>query len=266
MTNGERSGTSGIFLRSLPLFAVTIIALNIVNTLTAIQDSPEISWIYFVVFEATSAATSITFLWICWVAYKIAPIDRPPVWRVLGVHAVGLLVFGTFHIGGFFLLRHFIFGWLDMPYDVHPLSRFIYELRKDALGYAIGTAAFWGMIRIYGQTPAVTSLPDTFDIRDGARMVRVNLADVLGVTSAGNYVEFILADGRRPLMRSPLSAIEAELAPRGFVRTHRSWLVNAARVTELRPEKSGDYAVGLGEVEAPLSRRFPDALARLRGG
>ena len=43
------------------------------------------------------------------------------------------------------------------------------------------------------------------------------------------------------------------------------WLVNAARVTELRPEKSGDYAVRLGDLEAPLSRRFPEALARLRG-
>ena len=76
----------------------------------------------------------------------------------------------------------------------------------------------------------------------------------------------MLADGRKPLMRSSLTAIETELAPHGFVRTHRSWLVNAARVTELRPEKSGDYAVGLGAVEAPLSRRFPQALARLRAG
>lgn len=250
----------------MPLFAVTIIALNVVNTLTAVQDSPETNWIYFVVFEATSAATSISFLWICWTAYRIAPIDKPPVWRVLGVHAVGLLVFGAFHIGGFFLLRQLIFGWLDMPYDVSPLGRFVYELRKDALGYAIGTAAFWGMTRIYGQKPAATSLPTTFDIRDGGRLVRVNLSEVLAVTSAGNYVEFILADGRRPLMRSPLSAIEAELAPRGFVRTHRSWLLNAARVTELSPEKSGDYTVSLGAFEAPLSRRFPEALAKLRGG
>ena len=67
-------------------------------------------------------------------------------------------------------------------------------------------------------------------------------------------------------MRASLTAIEAQLAPLGFVRTHRSWLVNAARVTELRPEKSGDYAVGLGSLEAPLSRRFPEALARLRAG
>jgi DNA-binding LytR/AlgR family response regulator len=55
------------------------------------------------------------------------------------------------------------------------------------------------------------------------------------------------------------------MAEHGFVRTHRSWLVNPARVTGLRPEGSGDYAVELGAVEAPLSRRFPQALAALRG-
>ena len=67
------------------------------------------------------------------------------------------------------------------------------------------------------------------------------------------------------LHRSPLSALETELSPRGFLRTHRSWLVNAAQMTALKPEGSGDYTVELGPVAAPLSRRFPEALAKLRG-
>jgi DNA-binding LytR/AlgR family response regulator len=67
-------------------------------------------------------------------------------------------------------------------------------------------------------------------------------------------------------MRSPLSALENELGARGFVRTHRSWLVNAGQMTALKPEGSGDYTVELGGFTAPLSRRFPEALVRLRGG
>jgi DNA-binding LytR/AlgR family response regulator len=66
-------------------------------------------------------------------------------------------------------------------------------------------------------------------------------------------------------MRSSLSALESELSPRGFLRTHRSWLINAARMTALKPEGSGDYTVELESVAAPLSRRFPEALAKLRG-
>ena len=94
----------------------------------------------------------------------------------------------------------------------------------------------------------------------------MRLSDILAVTSAGNYVEFALQDGRRLLMRSPLSALESDLEGRGFVRTHRSWLVNAARVTGLKPEGSGDYEISLGSLEVPLSRRFKAALAKLRAG
>jgi DNA-binding LytR/AlgR family response regulator len=104
----------------------------------------------------------------------------------------------------------------------------------------------------------------TFDIRDGARLTRVRLDEILAIESAGNYVEFLLQDGRRLLMRSPLSAIENELSSHDFLRTHRSWLVNARKVTALRPEGSGDYRVEVGTQSAPLSRRFPEALAKLK--
>lgn len=267
VTSGERSGTNGIFWRALPIFAAAVGALNLVNALSRMHDDPEVQWIVPVVCEATSAATAIAAIWIGWMAYRIAPPDSRPIWRVAAVHAGGLMAFATFHVGGFYLLRRLIFGVLNVPFSYDLAGNFLYELRKDALGYAIGMAAFWAMTRIFGTPPAAgTAEPATFDIRDGARLVRVRLDEVLAVTSAGNYVEFVLADGRKALMRSPLAAIEAELAPRGFVRTHRSWLVNAARVTELRPERSGDYMVRLGATEAPLSRRFPEALAILKAG
>lgn len=266
VTNGDQSVTDRVFWRALPLFALAIVALNTINIFTAIQDEPDVHWIYPAVEQGSSALTAIASIWIARLAYRAAPIDSRPRWRVLAVHAVGLLAFCALHVVGFYLLRKAVFGLLDLPYAYDLTERFIYELRKDAFGYVIGTAAFWAMTRLYGQPATAPETPATFDIRDGAKVTRVAVCDILAVSSAGNYVEFALADGRRPLMRSSLAAIEAELTPRGFVRTHRSWLVNAARVTELRPEKSGDYAVSLGPVEAPVSRRFPQALARLRAG
>lgn len=41
--------------------------------------------------------------------------------------------------------------------------------------------------------------------------------------------------------------------------------MNGARVTGLEPDGSGDWTIELGEVRVPLSRRFPEALARLKG-
>lgn len=269
MTSGDRSGTNGVLWRAWPIFAVTLIALNTVNTFTEIQDQPGVLWIYPAVSQATSALTAISAIPLGYLAYRIAPPDRPPLWRVLLVHAAGLMVFAVAHVGGFYLLRHLVFALMGLPYEYDLAGRFIYELRKDAIGYAIATAAFWGLTRLMAeqqQAPTPAPRPETFDIRDGAKIIRVPIAEILAVTSAGNYVEFVLADGRRPLMRSPLAAIERQLGPHGLVRTHRSWLVNAGHVTELRPEQSGDYAIGLGDLEAPLSRRFPQALARLRSG
>ena len=149
------------------------------------------------------------------------------------------------------------------------LPHFGYELAKDALGYALFIAAF-GLVEHLLRQKSLIETPGqtlTFDIRDGSKLNRVRLDEVLAIASAGNYVEFVLRDGRKLLMRSPLSALEDELSPRGFLRTHRSWLINAGQVTALKPEGSGDYTVELGNVTAPLSRgRFPAALARLRGG
>ena len=130
------------------------------------------------------------------------------------------------------------------------------------------TAGNVGVGEVPGGEKIRKALEDSVPLVVGASLVRWN--DTL------NAMRRALADrdsGGRGLQTfdlrvtiHALTAIEAQLAPLGFVRTHRSWLVNAARVTELRPEKSGDYAVRLGDLEAPLSRPFREALARLRGG
>jgi DNA-binding LytR/AlgR family response regulator len=104
----------------------------------------------------------------------------------------------------------------------------------------------------------------TIDIRDGKRMLRVSVGDVVAVHAAGNYVEYVLIGGGRPLARKSLAQAHRELGEREFVRIHRSWAVNASHVRELRATGAGDYQVELAEgIEAPLSRRFPQALTML---
>lgn len=192
---------------------------------------------------------------------------RPAWWQAALVHAVALPIYFLIHAGGFLVLRKLAYPLLlGAAYETGPLVVGVfYEASKDVPAYAFGVTAFWLVLRWFaGHEPTAQGGPDLFDIRDGARLVRAPVAEILAVRSAGNYVEFLLDDGRRPLMRGALGALETQLAPRGFVRTHRSWLINQARVTGLRPEGSGDYAVELGAVQAPLSRRFREALKALR--
>lgn len=102
------------------------------------------------------------------------------------------------------------------------------------------------------RTPAPTRLL----VRLGAdRWRAVDLADVYFVEAAGDDTRIrlrsrnLLEDVRR------LAEIEEILAPAGFVRIHRSYLVNPARVLELRRR---DGAEGYEVVmEPPVNRVLP---------
>lgn len=273
--SGGPAGTSGgvlhLYLRGVLAAFVMVAGLDTINIVTLLHDFPHMSLAEPIILEGSSGLCFLLFSWIPFLAIRAVPPEFRPRWRVLPFHAAAAVVFSMLHVAGFVVLRKAAYAAFGADYDFGaPVPAFLYELRKDMFGYLLIATAFWVTAKLWrpdAAAPAPAQREDRlFDIRDGARLVRVRLAEVLAVSSAGNYVEFVLEDGRRPLMRRPLSALEAELTPSGFVRTHRSWLVNAARVTGLEPEGSGDYRVALGVLSVPLSRRFPEALARLRGG
>lgn len=276
---GVRAGTSGAFLglsgvearafvfgwTTAALIALLVCTLNV---LTDLHDWPEQGVLLPLVQEGSSYPFVLVAMFIPSAAVIWLQRRRPGAWVALPLHVTGAILFFLVHVGGFILLRIVLYRLLfHAPYGIGSPTRDLpYELAKDCIAYAVTAGGLWALLRwnLLGGRMEPPPL-EVFDIRDGARLVRAPLEEILAVRSAGNYVEFVLSDGRRPLMRSPLAAIEAELTVCGFVRTHRSWLVNRARVTGLRPEGSGDYAVELGELEAPLSRRFPQALVVLRG-
>lgn len=256
------------FLRGVAVFMSVVVVITIINVLTIQHDMDHLDWWEPWTWEGSSAVSLACILWLPWLTLRTAPPEqwrRPLTWLV---HLGGLLAWSILHVGGFLLIRTTVYALHGDHYDYGDLrSEFPYELRKDILSYAMAVATFWLSSKFValGQSSVASAAPALFDIRDGGRVIRIPVADILAAASAGNYVEFHLADGRKPLMRSALTAVEAELAAQGFVRTHRSWLVNAGRVTGLKPAGSGDWTVELGALEAPLSRRFPEALARLRG-
>lgn len=271
-TSGVRGGLSGsergAVIGGWSLALAIAGAVCILNFLTRFHDAPGEGLLLPVVLEVTSfLSTAVVFAIPAALAIWLRR-RRPPPWRAASVLTVAAVCYCAVHVAGFSALRWLAFPvFIDAAYRIGPPLRDLpYEFLKDALSYAVVLATFWRLlgwtVQMEGQARKAL---DVFDIRDGARLVRAPLDEILAIRSAGNYVEFWLGDGRRPLMRSPLNAIESQLGPQGFVRTHRSWLVNAARVTGLRPEGSGDYAVELGAVEVPLSRRFPAGLAALRG-
>ena len=272
-TNGAGLGTSGeqlrAFLYGWVALALIVGAVNAINVITILHEQPQDGVAGPIVWEGSSWVTFVLFDWIPWLALALVPPTSRPRWRVPLAHGGALVAFSFCHVAGFLAIRKAIYWAHGETYSFGAFGpHFLYEMTKDTLGYVLAVAAFFlaRFVVEKSSPPAAAPAAATYAIRDGNRVLRVPMADILAVRSAGNYVEFSLRDGRKPLMRSPLSALETELAPHGFVRTHRSWLVNAMQMTALNPEGSGDYTVELGTLRVPLSRRFPDALAKLRAG
>ena len=267
------SGMNGADRRVLgygwAVMAGIVWVICVIDVVTILHEQPALNPWEPIVWEGSSALVTSLLILVPWLLVRWARTRTPPTWLAALVMAAVAPVYSLAHVFGFLALRKAVYALAGSHYQYGPLSRAIpYEMSKDVLGYSAGLLLFWLITRLTANQTAAAPSADaaTFDIRDGARVIRVPVADILAISSAGNYVEILLADGRKPLMRSPLSAVETDLGAHGFVRTHRSWLVNAKRVTGLKPEGSGDYEVELGDVTAPLSRRFPDALARLREG
>jgi len=265
------SGEERRWLGRAWILGVSLIsAICVVNVLTIQHDAPRFGLLAPTIWEASSALVTLVIFAIpaglaLWMVRT-----RPRWWVAVPAHLAAVLVYSILHVAGFVALRKLAYAALiHEPYVFGPLStEFPYEFRKDMMSYGLASIIYYLALRRSGQSEPVLPAPAppaTFDIQDGARMTRVPAAEILAVTAAGNYAEFVLADGRKLLMRSSMAALETDLAPLGLIRTHRSWLVNAGRVTGLRPDGSGDYTVALGDLEAPVSRRFPQALAALRG-
>ncbi|WP_419255672.1 LytTR family DNA-binding domain-containing protein [Caulobacter sp. ErkDOM-YI] len=256
-------------LRAWLLWIGLIATICVVNVLTIQHDDPDLAPLFPALWEGSSALITLAIFAIPAAVALWSHRNRPLWWQAAPVHLVAVLAYSALHVAGFVALRKLAYlVVLQQTYDFGDLSsEFPYEFRKDVLAYGAAWIIFFLSLRHGRQQASALASPAlaTFDIQDGARLMRVPIDDILAVRSAGNYVEFVLVDSRRPLMRTPLASVQTDLTEHGFVRSHRSWLVNKAKVTGLRPEGSGDYAVELGELEAPLSRRFPEALAALRG-
>jgi hypothetical protein len=275
-TSGVASGTNGALggglVRAYLAIAALVFLVDGVNVLTLLDDAHRrgealtpwapITW------EFTSGVATLAVCAVIYGAIRLRPPGQGRWLSTLLVHAGGTVVFSGLHVGLMALLRFLIDGGYRLEFSKLP-----YEYRKDVLAYLVLAGLFWLFARparAGAQPPQAAVVPvlaPTFDIVDGARTLRVPAHDILSLRAAGNYVEFILADGRKPLMRASLTELEAVLEPLGFVRTHRSWIVNGRRLRGLEPAGSGDFHIELdGGTQAPLSRRFPAALARLRAG
>jgi two-component system LytT family response regulator len=100
-------------------------------------------------------------------------------------------------------------------------------------------------------------------IRDGSRIVRLDVDAIQWIDAAGDYMCVHTGEGTH-VLRGTMHDLEQRLDARRFQRVHRSTIVNLARVKEMRPHQNGEYFLVLDSGhELKLSRSYKEKVRLL---
>jgi hypothetical protein len=187
------------------------------------------------------------------------------------VITLAMIAYGLLHITFMVLLRKLTYGAFSGSYSFAWDDQFAGEFRKDLVSAFMIAVVFWLIDRRSDSAKharvdqqAAPEMPRSeIWLRDGSNSIRVDPAQIILVSSAGNYVEFTLP-GRRYLIRGTLIGEEERLRPFGFARVHRTKLVNIGRIVAIEKRPNGDFVAKMDTGDAvSVSRRYKDAVARL---
>jgi DNA-binding LytR/AlgR family response regulator len=143
-----------------------------------------------------------------------------------------------------------------VDYVLKPFSE---ERINDALDAAMRRIRGDRAARVLDFLPQMEDLLEKrskIAIKAKGRIIFIDPADVLTVEAQGNYVLLQRASGS-DLLRESMSTVAGRLSPYGFIRIHRSVLINGSHVEEIQPMATGEYLLRIkGGKEFTVSRTY----------
>lgn len=272
VTSGRYTGTSGEsllskrFLRLFGILAAFILVVSVVNISSILIEDPAgerdfAAW-EPMLWEGSSAFAILLLLPAVWRVYHRFHWRGRPLWQAVGLHAAAALLFSLVHVAIMVAVRIAGYAMDGARYDFAQgdlLLQLVYEGRKDAISYAILFAAMWTEDRLAQAKTAGAppELPEKLEVRADGRTLFIAPEEVVQVEAAGNYVELHMAEGRPLLVRGTLAEYEARLKKYGFVRVHRSRLLNRRHMAGFEGTPSGDLRIRLNDGrDITGSRRY----------
>jgi two-component system, LytTR family, response regulator len=151
-----------------------------------------------------------------------------------------------------------------VDYVLKPFSR---ERVNQALDFAAQRTASERAARLVELMPhlrpATQPASSKIAIKNNGRILFIEPRELAVVQAEGNYV-LLQQESGSYLLRESISTIAEKLKPYGFVRIHRSVLVNASFVRELRPCSTGEYELRLKDgKEFAVTRTYKKNLRAL---
>ncbi|GAB3867638.1 LytTR family DNA-binding domain-containing protein [Hymenobacter segetis] len=142
-------------------------------------------------------------------------------------------------------------------YDLDAVDFLVKPLRFDRFLRAIDKALL--LLRASSapteNTPPPLADTDAFFIRTEFQYLKLRYADVAYVEAMRDFVKVHLLDGTVHITLVSLKHMEEQLPAALFVRTHRSFLVNARHIAAVTAQD-----VRVGKVDVPLGHTFRDGV------
>jgi LytTr DNA-binding domain len=246
--------------------------------------------------EVATWEVSSNLVGLALVPFVVWVLDRKPVhWGVLRQHLLWHLgaacVFCLLHVVGMVLLRKMVYANQGSHYDFGSWRvGLLYEALKDLRSYLLiativlsyrlllwrwqgearwlsdadespATAPPLAAVKAVPSEPPLPRLaPERILVKKLGKEFLLQVSEIEWVQACGNYVNMHRQQHDYPL-RATLAAVEKQLHEAGFVRVHRSYLVNLALVHVIEPTEAGDANLRMRDGSAvPCSRTHLDAL------
>lgn len=155
-------------------------------------------------------------------------------------------------------------------FDVHAVDYLLKPFGKDRFDEAVGHA----VSRLRTQTQAKTKIAiedakptgqqlERILIKEGSKVIILPAEKVDYIEAQDDYIA-VRSEGRSHLKMQRLTALEAQLDPRRFVRIHRSFILNVERLSKIELyAKDSRTAVLKDGTQLPVSRSGYDKLKEL---
>lgn len=151
-------------------------------------------------------------------------------------------------------------------FDVHAVDFLVKPLAQKRFDEALGQAKTWlASKREKGESQHRVGLNyrKLLGFKSGGRVFFLHTDKIEWIEAEGKYVRLHF-EGKSPLLREPISTLEAELDPDKFLLIHRSYIVNINNIRELQSLFNQKYIVVLRDgTELPLSDSGRKKLKRL---
>lgn len=151
----------------------------------------------------------------------------------------------------------------------YVLKPFSSERVNEALDVAFRRTAGERAARLVEDLPRLKNLlqrsSSRIAIKANGRILFLDPGDVMAIQAEGNYV-LLLREGGSNLLRESMSVMAEKLRPYGFIRIHRSVLINTEFVAEIQPWPTGEYGLRLKSgKEYTVTRSYKKNLREIAG-